>query len=334
MPDLFRAGVHRFVGALMIVVLAVAAANLVTGETDPVGFHDEAPVEHGWPGTLQGPVEQHSPGSQVPVEEPCKDAVEELDEPEDLQDGIGGSVSVAHHHVVQPGDTLSQIAMRFGVSVHTLALTNRLTNPNLISVGHVLLIPPTDGIYYEVASGDTLWDISIRYRVPLSTIAQKNGLNGSSLIRPGDILFLPTGAGVGASTSTAVVAGRQTQRFFWPLPVPGRISSPFGPRWGGFHYGVDIAVPSGTQILAPASGTVVEAGWKGTYGLTVRLDHGGGYQTFYAHASRILVSRGDVVSARSPIALVGSTGRSTGPHLHLELHVWGEPVDPMRHVSR
>ena len=334
MPDLFRAGVHRFLGALMIVVLAVAAANLLTGETDPVGFHDEAPVEHGWPGTLQGPAEQHSPGSQVPVEESCEDAVEELDVPGDLLDGIGGSVSVAHEHVVQPGDTLSQIATRFGVSIDTLALTNRLTNLDLIRVGHILLIPPADGIYYEVAPGDTLWEISMRYRVPLSTITQKNGLSDSSFIRPGDMLFLPTWAGAGtASTSTAVVAGGR-QRFFWPLPVAGRISSAFGPRWGGFHHGVDIAVPSGTQVLAAASGTVVEAGWKGTYGLTVRLDHGSGYQTFYAHASRILVSKGDVVSARSPIALVGSTGRSTGPHLHVEFHVGGEPVDPMRYLLR
>ncbi len=330
MPDLCQSGVHRFIGALLIVALAVAVANLVTGEGDVVGVRQEEPVEFGWPGTLRQTAELHSPDSEVYTEEGCVDAGDDLGVPDgDALDGIGGLVSVARQYVVRPGDTLSQIAIRFGVSVNTLAMTNGLGNPNLIRVGHVLQIPPTDGIYYEVAPGDTLWDISKRYRIPVSIIVQKNGMDDSALIWPGEILFLPTGAGA----STAVTAG-EARAFFWPLPVPGRISSPFGSRWGGFHYGVDLAVPAGTRILAAASGTVVEAGWKGTYGLTVRLDHGGGYETFYAHASRIMVSRGDVVSARDPIALVGSTGRSTGPHLHLEVHVWGEPVDPMRHLRR
>ncbi|MFO8060551.1 MAG: M23 family metallopeptidase [Bacillota bacterium] len=325
MPDLWRTGVHRFICALMIAVLAVAAANLVTGGEDSAEVLEEEPVEFSWPGTLQVQPEDDCPTGPVCVEGLCQDAGED---PHDVLDGIGG-VSVSHQHVVRPGDTLSQIAIRFGVSVNTLALTNGLSNPNLIRVGHVLRIPPTDGIYYEVAPGDTLWGISRRYGVDVHTIVQKNGLGGSSLIRPGELLFLPTGGG----GSAAVTAG-ESRALLWPLPIAGRISSPFGPRWGGFHYGVDIAVPAETQVLAAAAGRVVAAGWKGTYGLTVRLDHGGGCETFYAHASRITVSVGDTISARQPIALVGSTGRSTGPHLHMEVRFWGEPTDPMRHLRR
>lgn len=121
----------------------------------------------------------------------------------------------------------------------------------------------------------------------------------------------------------------------WVLPVTGNVSSPYGPRAnkpvpgvGAFHYGIDLAGPSGTPIQAVASGTVVAAGVLGTYGNWVLIDHGNGVQTGYAHSSAIVVSVGQVVSAGETVALRGSTGASTGPHLHFEVRVNGDRIDP------
>jgi murein DD-endopeptidase MepM/ murein hydrolase activator NlpD len=118
-------------------------------------------------------------------------------------------------------------------------------------------------------------------------------------------------------------------------PVDGPIVSGFGYRVHPifrrvkFHYGVDISAPSGTPIRAAADGVVVFAGWRRAYGNTVIVDHGNGIATLYAHCSRVLVNEGEVVKQGQVIALVGSTGLSTGPHLHFEVRRYGEPINPL-----
>jgi len=119
-------------------------------------------------------------------------------------------------------------------------------------------------------------------------------------------------------------------------PVHGRLTSGFGRRrspWTGrpdFHAGVDIAARPGTRIRAPGAGTVVFAGERGALGRAVILDHGGGIRTVFGHASRLFVRPGQRVRRGQPIAAVGSSGRSTGPHLHYTVLVNGEPIDPRR----
>lgn len=120
----------------------------------------------------------------------------------------------------------------------------------------------------------------------------------------------------------------------WLRPVDGRRSSPFGPRQlrgedhARMHHGLDIAAPTGTPIRASRAGEVTFAGRRGGYGNTVVLDHGDGTESLYAHASAIDVELGARVRAGETIAKVGSTGRSTGPHLHFEVRRDGEPIDP------
>ncbi|MDO8518685.1 MAG: M23 family metallopeptidase [Deltaproteobacteria bacterium] len=124
------------------------------------------------------------------------------------------------------------------------------------------------------------------------------------------------------------------------MPVNGWITSDFGfrrsPYSGSYrmHYGLDIASPSGTIIRAPADGKVVLAKYAPGYGREVILDHGFGVNTLFGHASQLLVSEGEVVKRGDPIAAVGSTGSSTGPHLHYEVHVDGIPTDPFRYVLK
>mgnify|MGYP001158989567 CR=1 FL=1 len=123
---------------------------------------------------------------------------------------------------------------------------------------------------------------------------------------------------------------RQAPRDVWVLPVKNyELTSNFGPRWGTNHNGLDLAAPIGTPVLAAHDGVVVRAGWYGGYGYAVDIDHGNGIMTRYGHNSAVLVSVGEYVRAGQQIAKMGSTGYSTGPHLHFEIHVNGSPVDPI-----
>jgi murein DD-endopeptidase MepM/ murein hydrolase activator NlpD len=114
----------------------------------------------------------------------------------------------------------------------------------------------------------------------------------------------------------------------WTRPVVGPISSGFGPRWGTFHAGLDFAARPGSVIRAASSGTVTLSRWYGGYGNAVEIDHGGNLHTRYGHAAELLVTVGEYVEVGQPIALVGSTGDSTGPHLHFEVRVNGAAIDP------
>jgi murein DD-endopeptidase MepM/ murein hydrolase activator NlpD len=116
----------------------------------------------------------------------------------------------------------------------------------------------------------------------------------------------------------------------WLLPVKGyKFTSPYGMRWGKLHAGVDLAVPEGTPFRAAHAGTVKLARWYGGYGNCVILDHGNGIETVYGHASKLLVQEGQRVEPGDPIGLAGNTGHSYGPHVHYEVHIKGQPRDPI-----
>jgi murein DD-endopeptidase MepM/ murein hydrolase activator NlpD len=129
----------------------------------------------------------------------------------------------------------------------------------------------------------------------------------------------------GGSTSTPSSAG-----LVWP--VSGPVTSPFGWRWGRMHEGIDIGVGTGTPIKAAASGTVIYCGWESGYGNLTVIDHGGNLATAYGHQSSIAVACGQHVDQGQVIGAVGSTGHSTGPHLHFEVRVNGSPVDPLGYL--
>jgi len=116
----------------------------------------------------------------------------------------------------------------------------------------------------------------------------------------------------------------------WLLPLSDySYSSSYGWRWGRMHNGIDLAAPQGTPVYAMHGGTVILSGWYAGYGYAVIIDHGDGVETLYAHNSQLLVSEGQEVSAGERITLIGNTGYSFGPHLHLEVHVNGVPQEPI-----
>ncbi len=113
-----------------------------------------------------------------------------------------------------------------------------------------------------------------------------------------------------------------------PIRIPYRITTRYEMRWGEFHPGVDLATPYGTPYYATHSGKVILAGWNGGFGNAIRIDNGGGVITIYGHSSRLLVTQGQHVEAGQLLGLVGSTGFSTGNHLHYEIHINDSPVNP------
>lgn len=140
----------------------------------------------------------------------------------------------------------------------------------------------------------------------------------------------------GSSSSNSVYTGGE---LLWPTPSSSYITSPFGYRihpiygYNKFHTGIDIGASSGSSILAANSGTVILSGWNGGYGKCVVVDHGGGITTLYAHCSSLLVGYGQSVSRGQTIARVGTTGASTGPHLHFEVRLNGAYQNPLNYVQ-
>jgi murein DD-endopeptidase MepM/ murein hydrolase activator NlpD len=137
-------------------------------------------------------------------------------------------------------------------------------------------------------------------------------------------------AKIQAAQSHSTVQHTGSGQLSWPVSAP--ITSPFGWRWGRMHEGIDLGAAYGTPIAAAAAGTVIYAGWLGGYGNLTVIDHGGGIATAYGHQSRIAVSIGQQVARGEIIGYVGSTGHSTGPHLHFEVRVNGQAVDPLGYL--
>lgn len=244
------------------------------------------------------------------------------------QTGAAVGEAVPRVYVVRPGDTLGAIARRHGLGEEELARANHLRDRDHIFVGQALVLPG-NVFHYRVQSGESLSVIARRFGVSSTELARMNGLADPDRLLEGQRLAIPAGQGGG---SLRVSRGLPLGQLAWP--VQGWISSQYGLRDGAMHEGIDIAADYGQLVRAAKAGRVVFAGPRGTYGETVIIDHGGGLRTLYAHNSRLLVREGQRVEAGQPVARVGSTGRSTGPHLHLEVLLHGVPFDPLLCLQR
>ena len=234
---------------------------------------------------------------------------------------------------VVSGDTLSGIAAKHGIDTTTLAFANGLNINSTLRVGRALLVPAMSGAMHTVRRGDTLWDIARAYGASVTAITEANPQVNPAALRLNEKVLIPgvqprnTAA---LPTNTATKTTVASSGFAWP--ATGRITSAFGPRWGAFHAGIDLGIRTGTNIRASTAGTVTFSGSAGGYGLLVKISHAGGYETRYAHNSRVLVKPGDKVTAGQIIALSGNTGNSTGPHLHFEIRKAGIALNPMNYL--
>ncbi len=261
---------------------------------------------------------------------------EDLDDVNTQSSNVRGDVT---QYTVAQGDTLSMIADKFGISVDTIRWQNNLGSRDAIKAGQVLEILPITGISHKVKKGDTVYSIAKKYDVDPQVIVNypfNSFTNDETFaLAIGQVIIVPDGVmpqeipwspGVRVKQLTpdagTVVASGQ---FIWP--AGGTISQ----RFVWYHKGLDIANKGGPDILAADAGTVMVAGWPDNYGYgnRVMIDHGNGYKTLYAHLSRIHVVPGQRVNRGDSIGKMGSTGRSTGIHLHFEVIENGVRLNPL-----
>jgi len=222
-------------------------------------------------------------------------------------------------YVVREGDTLSQIAEMFNVTVNTMKWGNDLSS-NTLKEGQTLVILPISGVKHIVAKGDTLASIAKKYKGDIDEIIAYNNLQKDSSLVSGSVVIIPDGEVLAPSSvaRSSGSSGLKEYAGYYLRPIVG------GRKTQGIHgyNGVDLASPIGTPILAAADGEVIISrfgGWNGGYGNYIVIRHSNGTQTLYAHTSRNNVSAGDTVKQGDVIGLVGTSGKSTGPHLHFEI---------------
>ena len=225
-------------------------------------------------------------------------------------------------YIVRSGDTLSQIAELFDVSINTIKWENNISG-NTLKIGQELRILPVTGLSHTIKKGETFGKIANTYGVEIEDITIFNDLEATKL-KIGTKIIVPNGvkkkvSSKKRSTAKSTKSVGRAQSGYYIRPTTGRSSSPFGPRSRGYHYGIDIASPIGTPIVASASGKVIRTSCGTGYGICTIIEHNNGTKTLYAHASRLFVKTGDTVKQGQKIANVGNTGRSTGPHIHFEI---------------
>lgn len=234
---------------------------------------------------------------------------------------------------VEAGDSLWSLSERYGVPVEQISSANGILPDAMLSVGDSLQIPgvradavPSDqGGGAEpsitIASGDSLSEIALRHGTSVEALMDLNGLE-SDVVNAGSTLLLPPASG---ADGTSII---------WPLE--GLITSYFGPRnllGMTYHYGLDIDGDTGDPVVAAVSGVVTYSGWLGGYGYLTVVE-ADGVEYFYGHASELLTYVGQEIYAGDVIAKVGATGRATGSHLHFEIRMDGQAVDPLPYLER
>lgn len=256
------------------------------------------------------------------------------------------------YYTVEPGDVIGSIAEKFNINVSTILWENNLTAYSLIRPGDRLTILPTNGISYKVERGDSLDKIAKKYGIDKDGMIKLNKLDESKTLAYGQKLFLP-----GARKLSTTIARNTTQtttsssrsglqvlkdlvtkspnakpatgvKLNWPT-VGYRITQYY--TWK--HLGLDVANKVGTPLYAVDDGVVEYAGWGTGYGNYVFINHGDGVKTKYAHASKLYVKKGDTVKKGEAIAAMGSTGWSTGPHIHFEYIVNGVKYNPLNYLK-
>ncbi|MDR6225489.1 M23 family metallopeptidase [Desmospora profundinema] len=252
---------------------------------------------------------------------------------------------------VKPGETLYQIGREYGVPDETLARYNDISDPRLLQSGSKIKIPVVME-RIRVKEGDTLESIAEHHDVGEIALKKANpDLKLAEDLYVGQILTIPQAyepelkeepkqesvqtvtlsrkGQTSLSSSGTQSQNRQSIRFQWP--VTGQITSGYGWRNGSMHTGIDIwnQQRENNVIKAAKGGTVVRAGYAGGYGNLVVLDHGEGWTTYYAHLSRITVAKGNRVEQGSGLGYMGSTGNSTGVHLHFEVRKNDQPMNPL-----
>lgn len=236
---------------------------------------------------------------------------------------------------IKKGDTLWDISRKYQVDLSAIMAMNNLNKNSVLHIGQTIRIPYSKARMHTIAKGETMWDISRKYDVDINQLIRANPGKNPKALKIGDQLQIPDNTN---SSGRIVLAYNEPSRsytnvksqFMWP--VVGTITSRYGWRSSGFHHGLDIAGDMGDPVKAAAAGKVVFADYKAVYGRTVVLEHPDGHETWYAHLQSIKVKVGSQVAKGQVIGTIGTTGRTTGPHLHFEVRKGSNHYDPLTYL--
>lgn len=231
---------------------------------------------------------------------------------------------------VQKGDMIGFIADKFNVTQDTIISVNNIHQSRLIQIGQILKIPSMPGIVYTVKkNGETANSIAEKFEVSAEKLARVNHLQENQNLVAGQTLFAPDALldWVTRQEINGDLFHKPVRSRYYLSSYYGWRSSPFSGK-RSYHSGVDMACPQGTPVYAALGGTVTSVGYNNVYGNYIIVTHHSGYKTLYGHLSKQLVTRGKWVDTNSRIGLVGSTGLSTGPHLHFTVYKFGKTVNP------
>lgn len=242
-------------------------------------------------------------------------------------------------YIVRSGENLNTLANDFGITALTLKYANNLSSTTL-KVGQELRVPPIDGLYITVKRNDTLSSLAARYKVKVDDIQKYNGLTAGGSIVAGQELLIP--GAVMPKTTTPTSGAKINVPAYNPIPYSGKFvwptESPTHFLSQGFsrrHQAIDLNRLNGWGIYASAGGVVqARTGYNGGYGNLITINHGGGWVTYYAHLSEFKVKSGDYVQQGQLIAIMGSTGRSTGPHLDFRIMQNKVFLNPLNYLPR
>ncbi len=248
-------------------------------------------------------------------------------------------------YTIRKGDNLWSIARRFKIDHKLIIKANDISNPHMLSAGKQILVPNREGVKHKIMRKDSLSSIAAAYGVSVHKIRRHNNIAGNT-IRIGEVLFIPDAHPIKKKKAEMIIPRRapasvakareERPRKIFLWPVYGRITSSFGRRISpisgkrSFHTGLDIGCPMDTPVKAAADGKVIFSGWKEIFGNMIIIKHDEGFITVYAHHKENLAKENDVVKAGDVIARSGTTGASTGPHLHFEIRKHLTPLNPIR----
>jgi LysM repeat protein len=299
------------VAASVLAAIPTASAAGGQGTDDPQIAADASPADD---------IPAGDEGDQVAADALSDVAVYNVMQGGDDEPVASGGFQV---YVVKGGDTLAKIGAKFGLSRNTIYWANstRLPDPGSLRVGQKLTIPPANGVMVTVKASDTLSGLASKYKSTVKSIQAANNLSGTT-VTVGQTLLVPCTPPALPVAKVACGAGCTWTggKIRWPVPASHKITQYYHTG----HWGLDIGAKTGTPVIASVGGKVLFAGWKSGAGsgggIVVWINSGGRLYTTYNHLSRVYVRAGQTVKVGQQIAAVGSTGLSTGPHLHFE--VW------------
>lgn len=254
---------------------------------------------------------------------------------EQIEAGWAAAGIMLAEHTIEPNENFWKVAKKYGVDIDTIVGANPGLEKLRAALGQTIRVPNCKGVVHRTSEQENVDTISSLYNTSPEGIALVNNLGPKHILMPGLELFI---TGVKPVYLSEEMRVRYGLRGIFGSPLPGRITSGMGLRThpvGGFrgkHTGVDLAAGEGTRIAAASAGTVIQTGEGEYIGKFVILSHKDSYTTLYGHCSQILATPGRTVKKGQFIAMVGHTGRTTGPHLHFEIRKNRIPQDPLQYL--